>query len=248
MTQPTTQPNLAMLSAIPHSSGHTKIRGEQVFLKSGSFTVPSGVTRVCVVCIGAGHVTGPTSSFGAFLSAGNLSAGTTTAISAALQIGGGDGGAASARAGGGAGGYMGNGGAGGPASTVGFAGAAGSGAAGGGGGIGATDGCPGGGVGPWGIGTTGGTSSQGGQAGSGGSDGSTGTENGGGLFGGGGVVSATLGRGGGNLRWRNNIDVVPGQVITVTVGAIIADPTSNGGQGCVRVIWGDGRSFPSNAS
>lgn len=174
--------------------------------------------------------------------AGGTSTGT-------LRAGGGTGGAGGAvnadgmpgGGGGGAGGYSGNGGAGGTVTTiagaVGAAGAASSGAAGAGGSgsAAAFGGAAGGGVNVYGIGTTGAAGptqttllQQGGYGGSSGGDGSgttAGGDNGG--YGGGGY-----GGGGGG-------------------GADDPGPWCGGAayaaQGAIRVIWGDARSFPSNA-
>lgn len=54
---------------------------------------------------------------------------------------------------------------------------------------------------------------------------------------------------GGNLRYtKTAIAVTPGETLTVVVAAIAAssggDATTGGG---VRIIWGEGRSYPSNA-
>ena len=174
--------------------------------------------------------------------AGGTSTGT-------LRAGGGTGGAGGAvnidaspgAGGGGAGGYSGNGGAGGTVITttgaVGAGGATSGGGGGGGGsgGSGAIGGAAGGGVNVYGIGTTGTNgpiqtlvAQQGGFGGSSGGDGSgttAGGDNGG--YGGGGY-----GGGGGG-------------------GADDTGPWCGGAayaaQGAVRVIWGDARSFPSNA-
>lgn len=130
--------------------------------------------------------------------------------------------------GGGAGGYSGAGGNGAYSSNT---GGSGSGGAGGGGGLQAGNlGCGGGGgVGVYGVGSSGagGVNLNGGSGGSGGSAGIAGSSSyggpggNGGAYGGGG--GGTYGNGGGN-------------------------PTGNGGSGAVRIIWGSGRSFPSNAA
>lgn len=175
--------------------------------------------------------------------------GTGGTSTGTLRAGGGTGGAGGAvnadtmpgAGGGGAGGYSGNGGAAGtvtaPAGVAGAAGAASSGAAGAGGsgGAAAIGGAAGGGVNVYGIGTTGAAgpiqtlvAQQGGYGGSSGGDGSgttAGGDNGG--YGGGGY-----GGGGGG-------------------GADDSGPWCGGAayaaQGAIRVIWGDARSFPSNA-
>lgn len=50
------------------------------------------------------------------------------------------------------------------------------------------------------------------------------------------VGTGNPGKGGGGLGWKNDISVTPGETISVKCGAY------NGG---VRIIWGEGRSFPS---
>lgn len=59
---------------------------------------------------------------------------------------------------------------------------------------------------------------------------------------------------GGTLRYKNNIPVTPGEVLTISA----SDPSMGGytnysvgvasifGAG-IRIMWGDGRSYPSNA-
>jgi hypothetical protein len=51
---------------------------------------------------------------------------------------------------------------------------------------------------------------------------------------------------GGNLRYRNSIPVTPGESLTITLSSQEA-PNANGTGSAIRVIWGDGRSFPLNA-
>lgn len=85
--------------------------------------------------------------------------------------------------------------------------------------------------------------------------------NGGSWGGGGGTVTFGAPQqsgGGGELSWANNIAVTPGQVLTVVVGAggnnapvlqgIVYLGIGKGQGGAVRILWGGGRSFPSNAS
>ena len=140
--------------------------------------------------------------------------------------GGGNGGNGGQYGGGGAGGYTGNGGG---------ENAAGSGGGGSGGGSYSSTygGASGGGTGPFGQGSSGAAASSGaaGKGGSGGEDGMMG-ENAwyslgfvmrtGGLYGGGGGGTGTTQWGGSGI--------------------------SRGGRGCVRIIWGDNRSFPSTGT
>ena len=129
--------------------------------------------------------------------------------------------------GGGAGGYAGNGGHG--VNTQGATASAGSG---GGGGGGATQ-AWGGGVGLKGQGASGTGGSNPGQPGS-----ANGTTYGGGKPGSSGTVNGAPGN---NLAWRNNITVTQGQVVLCTyIG-------QSGQTGAARIMWGDARSYPSNA-
>jgi hypothetical protein len=237
-----------------------------------AWTCPPGVTSVCVVCIGGGaSSSGATSSGNGGGGGGGLgwknnisvepgktytvqvgkggnlggtdpAGGTSFFIDTATVRGGGspnksggtwtgDGGGnggsgASSQAGGGAGGYTGNGG-----NSGGSAGSGGG--AGGGGNYSSTHGySSGGGTGPFGQGASGaGTSYDGGKGGSGGEDGRMGEnpwysygtgERPGGLYGGGG------GGPGDNSAFGHGIQV--------------------GGRGCVRIIWGTGRKFPSTGT
>jgi hypothetical protein len=53
------------------------------------------------------------------------------------------------------------------------------------------------------------------------------------------------------LGYRNTISVTPGASYTVVVGTGgtgSGGNNSNGANGAVRIIWGDNRSFPYNAS
>jgi hypothetical protein len=102
-----------------------------------------------------------------------------------------------------------------------------------------------------GSGTTGsGGDGVGGNAGGYSSNGADGGNTGTGLYGlgssgpygsGGAGCSGWGGPGGGGLRWANNINVTAGASIPVVVG-------SGGNGGAVRIMWGPGRSFPSNAN
>lgn len=197
--------------------------------------------------------------------------------------GGGNGGAPGSRSGrgpageagaGGAGGYSSNGGGGGstegnpygnplPGSYYGNPGGSGAGGGGGGGGGGSA-----GGGGINGIGGSGGSvglrgtgvSGAGGAAGTGsteitrsGGGGGTGSPTATHLYGAG-YVSMDFGSSsGGNLRYKNNIPVTPGEVLTISA----SNPEMGGyshsvgvasifGAG-IRIMWGGGRSYPSNA-
>ena len=194
--------------------------------------------------------------------------GTTTGTTGYVGYTGGAGGYAAGNGnggGGGAAGYSGVGGVGGSTSAPG----AGSGGGAGGGGsqtFGNFSGS-GGGVGVYGQGSNGaaGTNNStaasvaaAGKGGSGGDNGNTGLNNlSGGTYGGGcftynGTVSSAYGGGGGGgLAYINNYAVTPGNTYTVTVGAPGQDfnaggvVQANGGGGTVRILWGNGRSFPS---
>jgi hypothetical protein len=234
---------------------------------SYTWTCPTGVTSVCVVCIGGGQasrgsswsdqsgtggglgwknnitvVPGNTYTVevgrgGNMRASGNWDGGDSYFIDAATVSGkgggsspggytgdgGGNGGGQGQYGGGGAGGYSGAGG--GPAQD-----GAGGGGAGGGNYSSTYGGASGGGTGPFGQGASGTqVSYAGGQGGSGGEDGligenpwesrGVGCPRTGGLYGGGGGGTGTSADGG------------PGM--------------NPGGRGCVRIIWGEGRSFPS---
>lgn len=150
--------------------------------------------------------------------------------------------------GGGAGGYSGNGGDGGsPASWLYRAPTPGTGGGGGGGGgvdrwLGSPQQQPGGGVGLLGQGASGAPGGNGihwavptpGSPGSGGS----GQLYGGGYPSGGPSYDPFYG---GALSYKNNVTVTPGQTIAILIGG----PAGNPGAGAIRIIWGEGRSFPS---
>lgn len=145
--------------------------------------------------------------------------GTSTPTSA--NIGGGTGGTHAAggttntSGGGGAAGYTGNGGNSGVGAVAGSAGAGGGGGGGGGGGSGGT-GASGGGVGIYGLGANGAAGASG-AVGLGGSGGTDGNASTGGVYGGGGGGSDA---------------------------ATLAN-AKDGGQGAVRIIYGEGRTYPS---
>lgn len=213
----------------------THPRGEVSFTSPGTtvtWKVPFGVQEVSVVVVG-GQTASGTSHFNnqVIATGGNLAGVGGTYSGADGGANGGSGGSSYQNKGGGGGGaagYLSNGGNGGNASTAGGY---------------TSSGGYGGGVGLFG-GSAGGT---GGQAGSA-SDGNNGTPGSGGVgqsYGGGGGGAAGGGGnggdgyGGGGLGWKNNIKVRSGQLIQIGVG---------GTNGAVRVIWGPGRSFPSNAA
>lgn len=150
-------------------------------------------------------------------------------------------------AGGGAGGYSGNGGRGGTGVTSGYGAAGTAGAGGGGGGGVSCAGNP-----PYYSGMQGGPVGLMGQ-GTNGLAGTRPTDNPG--LGQGGTGSAVAGpyvgagelrSAGGDLRWKNNIAVVPGEVLTIDLGTNTRNTTYNTGAGC-RLMYGDARSYPNNA-
>ena len=205
---------------------------------SHSFVVPLGVTRISVVLVAASSGHSLQLKRGATILLSD-----TTALGAG--VGGGNGGAnggssdgAQSGGGGGAGGYSGAGGAGAyanrQASPGSYYAAAGSpGAGGGGGGAGCNtsgSGGRGGGVGLLGTGNNGAGGASGGGAGGHGSQ-----RTGSGAYGGG------INNGGGKLRYLNDITVTPGETLT------IAGSAGGGMIGAARIMWGGGRSYPSNA-
>lgn len=232
----------------------------QVVLLTGttSWTVPAGVTSICVVAVQGGS----TPVNGA--SPVTVTVSGTVVCRAQnenrLGDGGGDGGVGGAGStdsetyqsnagGGGAGGYSGNGGKGGdgtPSSTPPLSGA-GNGGGGSGGACtywttGGTAGY-GGGVGLLGQGSNGaavGSGSNWSQNGNPGSNGSAQTY-GGGAPGANSYYPNVNGGRGGALAYKNNIVVTPGQVVTVSIPATL----SAAGPAAIRIIWGAGRSFPS---
>lgn len=231
----------------PYNAGDAVPQGQVVMaLTNTTWTVPVGVTSICAA---AQQQTGSSAPV-------TLVADGVTVLraqnGARIGDGGGDGGAPGGsppgtNGGGGAGGYTGNGGTGGAAvlngdgSTYsGLDGASGSGggAAGGNGmtsynvpvavfGGGSSgfrteyiDATPGGGVGISGQGASGTPTEKNGSP-----DPVNGT-----------MGSGAPGQAGGALAYKNAITVLPGQVITV-----------NAAGGRIRIIWGPGRSYPSNA-
>ena len=256
------------LSDSAHQTTATTIRfavgvgpGEVSYTTPGTytFTVPEGVTSISVVTV-AGGGGGVIASSGYVTQAPTDGGDSTVNRNTTVLVGA-------------SGGKHGNNGRSGGAVLVGtgFSGGAGvnssgryGGAGGGAGGYTAVggdgsgtafDGIGGGGGG---VGLYGGT--VGGAGGSGGSNGSGGTggEYGGGGGGSGAGIGNCSGGGGGALAYSNGIPVTPGESLTVIVGAAGKQELRNyigyiggggpGAKGAVRIIWGDSRSFPSNAS
>lgn len=249
-----------MIPILNMASASAGAVGQAVFTASQSWTVPAGVTFISMVCV---------QRAGASATQIVVSAVTVCRAqnSARIGDGGGDGGLGGAGfdfggfdfcggGGGGAGGYSGTGGTGGAATA---AGSNGSGGGGGGGHGGVTSTGPGGGGGGVGLlgvgsnGTAGATPNSGGTGGSGGGNGGNGItpaggfsnpggtpgQYGGGDGGAGGFAASPMdGTQGGALSYKNNVAVTPGDSVTVTV------PTG----GAARIMWGGGRSYPSNAA
>ena len=198
-----------------------------------NFVVPDGVTKISAVLVGA--------YLGIFRVSTPLLAGYTPIGSG---VGGGDGGSPGGGdgrpGGGGAGGYTDNGGKGGdsvqapaPTSYIGSYGSAGLGGGGGGGGGRDSSGSAGagGGVRLTGQGNNGAYGAPNYNGGDGSSNIGSGSAYGGGL----------PGRAGANLRWLNDIPVTPGETLKIEI--LSASQFTSG----VRIMWGGGRSFPSNA-
>ncbi len=245
-----------MFSAGPSSQAEP---GQAVFQGPGStfsWVVPNGVWEISAVIVS--H----TSSAVARISRGGTDLLNTTHAIGSGNDGGGNGGLqgadmdgvrtgsvhASRLSGGGAGGYSGNGGNGGDGSyyNTSLSGGSGSGGGGGGGagyagygnGTVYQSGGLGGGVGLLGIGSngTGGSTNLSPPA-SGGHGSNLGNP----------IVGAgSLGSPGGNLRYRNRIPVLPGETLTITLSSSVAPNASGQGSGA-RIMWGGGRSYPSNA-
>ena len=222
----------------------------QVLLRTGttSWTVPAGVTSICVVAVQGGGAPYGASSPVTVTVAGSVVCRAQNVNR--LGDGGGDGGTGGQvyyyggkywpGSGGGAGGYSGNGGQGGGGMNA----AANGNGGGGGGGATATwyanSGFDGGGVGLLGQGSAGTVTSTHGNPGS----------NGTGITYGGGLRSTTSdasvsGGQGGALAYKNNISVTPGQTITLSIPETLSTPAGPAGPAAVRIIWGAGRSFPS---
>ncbi len=220
----------------------------QVVLTGGNFVVPEGVYSISVVCVGRvlrrGGVDLVRAKRGDRLGDGGGDGGTSPLAGGSSYY---------LSGGGGAGGYSGNGGAGGNlgGSNEGLNGNAGNGGGGGGGGGGGLQpdfypapsiehmGGPGGGVGLRGVGANGTAGAGGGQWGQG-SPGGPGSP-GGTVYGGG-----IPGRHGLTLAWANNIPVTPGETLTTAYAETDSFVASSQGS-AMRILWGGGRSYPSNA-
>lgn len=89
-----------------------------------------------------------------------------------------------------------------------------------------------------------------GNVGSGGSGGNNGNGMHGAAYGGGAGWLTSSGAGcGGGLGWKNSIAVTVGGSYAVNVGTGVGVTNSGThGVGAVRIMWGSGRSFPSNAT
>jgi hypothetical protein len=215
-----------------------------------SFAIPAGVTSIsaCLVSGDAG-VTITLKRNGSVVM-------SVTQNSRSGCDGGGNGGlgGGSYGGGGGAGGYSGAGGDGGLYQTTGAISDGTSGLGGGGGGGGGghitmfplpNQGGSGGAVGLKGIGTSGGGGVGAGYVDGAGNGGDGSGAPGLGLFGAGGVYPAFSysGQAGGGLGWANNIAVSPGDIIRVECPLGFTGFGNGGG----RIMWGGGRSYPSNA-
>lgn len=222
--------------------------GQQVFTTAGYWTVPVGVTKICAVAVGSAlvRVSNGTYLVNAMYN-GDGGSGGDGGLSGDISYG-------VMSGGGGAGGYSGNGGNGGASGYAGLSGSGGGGGGGasrGGGDTAGLRGYPGGGVGLLGIGSSGaggtyaftdggGRSAGLGGGGSGGGVGNLpyGTSSGavaGGLYGGGSSMSN-----GAPLRYINDVTVIPGESLQLQMEPNISKPG-------LRIMWGGGRSFPSNA-
>lgn len=229
-------------------AGGTEVKGQIVFEPTTenqtiSWTVPGGVTSISMVCV-CNAFSESSVTVGGTIVCRALNSGIIGDGGGLGGLGGNPAGTSDPvreGAGGGAGGYSGNGGNG-----VGTNSPSGEGNGGGGSGgsclfVSGTGylGFGGGGVGLKGIGASGvSATSAGGKGGSGGGDS---TSSNGGLYGGGSANGAGPGRRGGALAYKNNVAVTPGQIITIKVAGSTSD------KGGVRVMWGGGRSYPSNA-
>lgn len=224
--------------------------GEQVFApvssgspttpQSFSFVVPANVYELSAVLVSVKTGSTPYQT--------TIKRGATTLLSTADSIGGsvggGNGGAKGAWAGGGAAGYAGNGGTGATTSTT-NGGNAPSGGGGGGGAYGSSAGGSagyGGGVGLQGQGSSG----IGGTYGvaTPGNWGKTGSVPSSGLTPGGSNGSSD----GGDLRWKNSIAVTPGETLTISFATgFYPGYLGTSYFPAARLMWGGGRSYPSNA-
>lgn len=213
--------------------------GEVIFESAGksnsqtvfTWVVPVGVYEVCMLGISSHR------AFGTRISRGGADLLNTYWAVGTSGVAGGDGGDSGPntggpyRGGGGAGGYSGNGGTGGRSERDAFGnisyfpGTAGQ----GGGGAGGHPPDRGGSVGIYGLGIDSAL-----RAGAGGTPNDPG------------AGDAGDWKPGGNLRYRNGIAVAPGETLTVTLDHWVRD-NSVGLGAIVRILWGQGRSFPNNA-
>lgn len=232
------------------------VPGEAVFMyapQTQSWVVPENVYSISAVCVSHKKSGNPA----------RILRGATVLLSTAMSIaggvGGGNGGVQGGYGGyyyggpGGAGGYYGNGGDGGVGAAnygwLGGSGTSGSGGGGGGGCGGSTDGSTafsyGGAVGLLGTGPSGagGVAGAGSPPGYGGVGSPPGTSD---IAGAGYVMGGGSGDGG-DLRYLNNIPVIPGETLTIDLGGV-ASVNAYGHNPGIRIMWGaDGRSYPSNA-
>lgn len=186
-----------------------------------SWVVPAGVTAISAVAVNASQ------NYGSGIKRDStvLLSGDTALGSG---VGGGNGGYYGiGSAGAGAGGYSGNGG------NSGFGGGN-NGSGGGGGGVNTLASARGGGVGLKGEGASG----------LGGNPGEHGSIPPGDVARGAGRAGGSQNSYAGNLRWKNDIAVTPGETLTVIIATGYSVAECDGG---VRIIWGGGRSYPSNA-
>lgn len=206
--------------------------GQLEFTASGTWTVPMGVDSISMVCVQAAGNYLPTQ-----IEIDGVIVCRAQNNGYRIGDGGGDGGTGGtsvnpgvgdpqAGGGGGAGGYTGNGGAGVTWGQV-TPQPTGDGAQGG------TNGYGGKGIGLKGVGSPPASDSSGFFGGSYGG-------------GNGGATSFDGGSNGGALAWRNNVAVIPGQVVTATIYTPPANSAPNG-RGAARIMWGGGRSYPNNA-
>ncbi|BFO56860.1 hypothetical protein AVXHC19_36630 [Acidovorax sacchari] len=238
------------------------VPGEVVFQSAGAsnsqtvfnWVVPAGVYEVCLLGVSSHR------AYATRISRGNTDLLNTTWVSGTNNTYGGDGGDATNgdtvyNAGGGAGGYAGSGGRGAYAIGDGYggyymrAGTAGQGGGGGGGGgsIASSLG-KGGPVGIYGMGADGAAGSiyKSSDQGRAGSDGGSTRAGAGTLHAEDSAAGSTGAKPGGNLRYRNAVQVSPGEMLTITLDYWIRDRATGSGA-VVRILWGGSRAFPANA-
>ncbi|GEM_PF-1906425 len=222
--------------------------GEIVFAPDGTagsmtqtMVVPANVYFLSVLCVGQKN--SQAAPLNTRISrGGTVLLGSDTPLGGG--VGGGNGGIGGSRGHGGAGGYSGNGGNGSSSTSV--PGTAGQGGGGGGG--------------SWDSGESGVRGSSAGYGGpigllGQGANGTAGilntTSNSGGVGSppSSGIVAGAgggSGSDGGDVRWKNDIPVIPGETLTITFGVQTA-PNPRGTSPALRAMWGGGRSFPANA-